>query len=242
MVTPKIKTRCEPLIDLEGISFKDDKFSWILDDCTVKPGEWVCFSPEADDVYPDASLTLARTISSLEFNLSGKLKIFGQNISNLSYDQRLVLRRKIGYIQCSGAILANRTLLENIRYPLDFYRNAKKNNKDTNQEILQLMVIMGISPYADYLVHNVDEIVRWRTCLCRALITQPDLLIFEGIGDWTYSQGKRFVWHYLKNTVKKKNQAVAFSLPKKNPLFEKWVECMGGKIVKYRLQKAVRWI
>lgn len=222
-----------PVAVLQGFSFKSDRFCWLVDDCTIAAGQWICFSPDADEIYPDASSALARMLSTLESGFGGFLQLFGHSAAELDYDKRLQIRQQIGYIQNSGALLANRSLLENIRYPLDF----RSNHQQTDLDVLNLMIIMGISPYRDYKIHDIDEIIRWRACVCRALITSPDWLLFEGIGDWSYSHGSGLVWHYLKDQVRKQGRAITFCLPKKNPYFEKWLVEAGGQVINYRLQE-----
>lgn len=223
----------EYLAELESVNFTSDRFSWRLSDCAIKAGEWLCFSPDADEVYPDASVTLTRIIAGMETDFTGKLTLFGQPVNTLNYDSRLELRRRIGYIHNSGALLANRTILENIRYPLDLKIGSKMDIAQVNQDILQLMIILGISPYGDYRPHHIDEIIRWRACLCRALVIKPRILLFEGIGDWSYSHGNGLVWHYLKEQIKKQDMAVCFCLPKKNPYFENWLTELGGRVISY---------
>jgi len=219
--------------EMKNITFTSDRFSWHLADCEINSGEWLCFSPQADDIYPDASVNLARIIAAVETDYSGELKLLGQTVAELGYDSRLELRRKIGYIHSSGALLANRSILENIRYPLDLKAGKKLDIGKTNQEILQLMIILGISPYSDYRPHHIDEIIRWRACLCRALVINPQLLLFEGIGDWSYSHGNGLVWHYLKDQHRKQPRTVCFCLPKKNPYFENWLIELGGRVIPY---------
>ena len=218
----------------KGFEFKVNDKIWRIPSIKLNKSGKICFIPSNEESNSDSSVELCKILSSLEEQVNGDYHLFGKNILELNYSERLELRKKIGYIQSYGGLFSNRSVSENIIYPLTF--NQKSKEKSYEKDLNFLLEEFNLKEFMDLKPHEIDGLTRWRTCAARALITDPDLLIIEGVGDWHYKKDISFFWNY----VLEKNMTLAVGLTGKDYIFQEWFSnTLGGKLVNIELERII---
>lgn len=120
--------------------------------------------------------TLLGLLAGLDLPSAGSLALFGQEITNLSEDQRALIRLgKVGFVFQSFHLLEHLTALENVMLPLEL------NNQrgDLKQLALSALEQVGLAARAQQLVTKLSGGEQQRVALARAFVTQPQLLFAD---------------------------------------------------------------
>lgn len=118
--------------------------------------------------------TLMRTINGLIKPSRGEVLVDSQTIASMNQRELSVLRRKIGMVLPSPAMMVNMTIKDNISLPL-FAAGIKDNEINSRiQELLALTGIEGLgNAYPDALTLEHQK----RAAIARALATCPKILL-----------------------------------------------------------------
>jgi ABC-type transporter Mla maintaining outer membrane lipid asymmetry ATPase subunit MlaF len=216
---------------VDGVRFKAGPDLWNLGPLRVSRGTWVALIPDGRDPVVPPSGTLAWIIATMEEPLRGNVEILGHDIYRLDYVPRQRLRARIGFVHGYGGLISNRTVRENIALPPAVHWRLSAAEED---DLVNRMVnSMGLEKVADLRPHQMDGATRWRACLARSLVLDPDWLVLEGLGNWEMDRGRGRGWTQLIERHRAGQMATAICLARKNPEFEAWFEELGGVIVRY---------
>ncbi|MBL4807510.1 MAG: ATP-binding cassette domain-containing protein [Rhodobacteraceae bacterium] len=119
---------------------------------------------------------------------SGRLEVFGQDISRMTRDQVSNMRRKIGVVHQDCQFLDHLTVRENIALPL---RVAGRNVEENMDNLVDLLNWVGMRHRADATPDQLSGGERQRLALARAVIMSPDMIIADeptGNVDWDMAQ------------------------------------------------------
>ncbi|MEZ0393281.1 MAG: ATP-binding cassette domain-containing protein [Pseudobdellovibrionaceae bacterium] len=155
--------------------------------------EQVDFSfPMNDIVWVKASSgagrsSLLQLLAGLLNPLKGNYLINDQNVAEMSFEEFLPYRLAIGYGFDFGGVIHNRTLLENVSLPLAYHKICSPEEAQERAE--HYFEILGASKVKDKRPSLVPGGMRKLTCLIRALIMEPQVLLLDdpsvGIGQET---------------------------------------------------------
>ena len=120
--------------------------------------------------------TLVRCINLLERPTGGKVIIDGQDITALSHKELLKLRRSIGMIFQGFNLLEQRTVLENVIFPLRRTGTPKPAAKERGRELLELV---GLSEKEGAYPAQLSGGQKQRVAISRALATKPRYLLCD---------------------------------------------------------------
>lgn len=120
---------------------------------------------------------LGRYALGLDFPPSGDVLVFGSSMRGLSYHRLLVYRRRLGYLQMGDGLLQNLTLRANISLPLAYASDHR--TREVNARAEELLEQLKIADVADARPAAVNEEVRRRAALARAIALDPELLVLE---------------------------------------------------------------
>lgn len=120
--------------------------------------------------------SLIRLINRLEEPTSGKILINDKNILELSKDELLERRKKIGMIFQHFNLLSSRTVEENVAFSLEI---AKWDKKDIGKRVAELLEIVGLEDKAKYYPSQLSGGQKQRVSIARALANNPDILLSD---------------------------------------------------------------
>ena len=120
--------------------------------------------------------TLLRCVAMLESPTQGLIEIDGKNVSSLSRKERIALRKRVGVIFQGYNLLMQRTVSENIAFPLELARMPKPEIRDRVRELLDLV---GLPEKADAYPSQLSGGQTQRVAIARALANNPHILLCD---------------------------------------------------------------
>ena len=107
---------------------------------------------------------------------SGKILIYGKDITRLKKKDIPYLRRKIGFVFQDFRLLYDRTVAENITFALRIVEASEKEIKTQLRTVLQMV---GLTGKENYYPNQLSGGEQQRVALARALATKPPILIAD---------------------------------------------------------------
>lgn len=120
--------------------------------------------------------TLIRCINRLDSPNEGQILYKGRDILAMSKQDLLATRRRMGMVFQQFNLFMQRTVAQNVRYPLEI---AGMGRKEADQRVLELLDIVGLSDKAKVYPAQLSGGQRQRVGIARALASQPDLLLCD---------------------------------------------------------------
>ena len=120
--------------------------------------------------------TLVRCINLLERPTSGAVVIDGIDLTRLSGSELRAARKNIGMIFQQFNLLAQRTVADNIRYPLEI---AKVPKAQAAQRVSELLELVDLADKANAYPAQLSGGQKQRVAIARALATQPEMLLCD---------------------------------------------------------------
>lgn len=120
--------------------------------------------------------TLLSIIGLLENYSSGKVSLFGDDVSTFSEQKKSTFRnKKIGWIFQNFNLIGDMTISDNITLPLKY---AKSKN-DTRIIVSKALENVGLTAKANSYPAQLSGGQQQRVAIARALITSPDLILAD---------------------------------------------------------------
>ena len=120
--------------------------------------------------------TLVRCINLLEEPTDGQVIIDGKSVTGLSRKELLKLRQSIGMIFQGFNLLAQRSVLKNVCYPLEI---AGVGRKEARARALELLNMVGLADRANSYPAQLSGGQKQRVAIARALATSPKYLLCD---------------------------------------------------------------
>ena len=122
--------------------------------------------------------TLMNILGCLDRPTSGSYKLDGQEVSQLSSDQRARVRNsKIGFVFQNFNLLSRTTALENVMMPLSYAPQVSE--KEARQRAQELLVRVGLADRMDHYPSQLSGGQQQRVAIARSLINHPPLLFAD---------------------------------------------------------------
>ncbi len=124
--------------------------------------------------------TLGRAILQLQRPTGGKVTLDGQELTSLSRDRLLAMRREMQIIfqDPFASLSPRRTVAQTIREPLDVHRIGTSAERDRKVE--ELLQVVGMRPQVmDRYPHEFSGGQRQRIGIARALALNPKLIVAD---------------------------------------------------------------
>ena len=216
---------------MDGLRFSAGPDYWTLEPLKLSAGAWMAMTPGGDEPVVDPSGKLAFILATMAEPIRGNVALFGQDVYRLDYSDRLRLRARIGFVHGYGGLISNLTVRENIALPVSVH--GKMTTADKVARADQILKRFALEKVANLQPHRMDGATRWRACLARALVLEPEWLVLEGLGNWEMDRGRSKGWTCLLEQQSKGRMATAICLPRQNPEFESWFKELNGEVVCY---------
>ena len=108
----------------------------------------------------------------------GSLKVFDEEVKDLSETELKDLRMKVGFLFQSGALYDSMTVRENLSFPLT--RVLKLRDKDEiSKKIEEVLDAVGLLDAIDKMPSELSGGMRKRVGLARTLILQPQIMLYD---------------------------------------------------------------
>jgi len=147
-------------------------------------------------------LTLVGALRSVE---EGSLRVLGQELYGASEQQRMAVRRRIGFIFQSHNLVASLTVLQNVQLLLQL---SEAHGGQREQRARDLLEAVGLG---HRLHHYPDELSggqRQRVAIARALAPEPDLILADEPTASLDSQSGQDVVELLGSLCRRRQSAV----------------------------------
>jgi phospholipid/cholesterol/gamma-HCH transport system ATP-binding protein len=106
----------------------------------------------------------------------GYVELFGQNLNELSEDQLFPLRTRTGMVFQEGALFDSLTIRENVAYQL---RVENLPDQEVERRVREALCFVELEHTIELFPDNLSGGMRRRVAIARAIITQPDLLLYD---------------------------------------------------------------
>ncbi len=121
--------------------------------------------------------TMMNIIGCLDVPTSGEYFLNGREIENLDEVTLAKIRnREIGFIFQSFQLLPRSTICENVELPLMY---AKVHARERRERAVEILTRMGLGEKIDYYPNQLSGGQQQRVAICRAVITQPSILLAD---------------------------------------------------------------
>lgn len=140
--------------------------------------------------------TLIRCMNLLEKPTSGSIRIDGQEMTTLTDEQLRQARKQIGMIFQGFNLLMQRTVLDNVAFPLELSGTPKQ---EIQQRCLEMLELVGLKEKANAYPSQLSGGQKQRVAIARALVTHPKVLLCDEATSALDSLTTRSILELLKN-------------------------------------------
>lgn len=150
--------------------------------CNIDALKNVNLSIEAGDVCGVIGMsgagksTLLRCIAMLETPSSGSIEIDGKDIFSLKGKELLDLKKSLGVVFQGYNLLMQRSIRQNIAFPLELIKMPKD---QIAKRVDELLCLVGLSDKAEEYPSQLSGGQRQRVAIARALASNPKVLLCD---------------------------------------------------------------
>jgi phospholipid/cholesterol/gamma-HCH transport system ATP-binding protein len=109
---------------------------------------------------------------------SGSLKVFGEEVAELSENALKDLRIRVGFLFQSGALFDSMSVRQNLEYPLT--RVLRLHNKtEIEQRVAEMLEGVGLLDAINKMPSDLSGGMRKRIGLARTLIMKPEIMLYD---------------------------------------------------------------
>ncbi len=177
---------------------------------------------------------LLKIITGLLTSDKGEVLIGKDSITSFtnSEEARRKLCEKMGVLFQSAALIDSLTLVENVAFPL-YMRLASKEYKRTIKEALRLLDEVNLLKYANSLPGEITIGMRKRAGIARALITKPDVILFDEPNTGLDPEVGQDIYDLIKethNTYNFTGLVISHEIPEVFQICKRVIMLYGGKV------------
>ena len=165
----------DPVIALRHVYLSFDKP--ILEDITIdaRLGETIAIVGESGT----GKSTALKLILRLLVPDQGSVEIDGQDIAQLSFDEALEVRKKMGMVFQGAALFDSMTIYENVAYPL--HEHFRLSEEEVEARVREKLEFVDLDPedVMDKLPSELSGGMRKRVGIARAMAGNPEIMLYD---------------------------------------------------------------
>ena len=173
---PKIDRKPgQTVISLENVSLAFDEP--VLEDVSfaVKTGETVVVVGESGT----GKSTILKLLLRLLTPDKGKVCVDGENITELSFDDALKVRQKMGMVFQGAALFDSMTVFENVAYPLREHTDLKEDEIEERVKEKLTFVDLEAEKVMDQMPAELSGGMKKRVGIARGMANNPDIMLYD---------------------------------------------------------------
>lgn len=165
----------EPVIELEDVHLSFDTPILKGVDLEVLKGETLLVLGESGT----GKSTILKLILRLLLPDQGAIQVFGREITELTFQEALELRQKIGMVFQNAALFDSVNVFDNVAYPLR--ENTRMHEDEIAEVVRQRLSFVDLDPdkVASQLPGELSGGQKKRVGLARAIATDPDIILYD---------------------------------------------------------------
>ncbi len=176
--------------------------------------------------------TLLRHLIGLERASGGQILVKGRDISPMTPDELVEMRKRMGILFQSGALFNSMTVGENVALPLQEHTRLEESTIHIMTRIkLQLV---GLAGFEDFMPAQLSGGMKKRAGLARAIAMDPEILFFDepsaGLDPLTAAALDELILR-LKQTFRMTILVVTHELPSVFAIADHVVMLMSGQVL-----------
>jgi len=109
---------------------------------------------------------------------SGSVKVFGEEVAELSDNDLRQLRTKIGFLFQGAALFDSMTVKENLEFPLTRVLKLK-DQAEIDKRIKEALEGVGLPEAVDKMPSDLSGGMRKRIGLARTLVVNPEIMLYD---------------------------------------------------------------
>lgn len=138
--------------------------------CTLQSGEWLTIMGPSGS----GKSTLLNIISLLDIPTSGTYTFFGKDMTQLSEDEKILIRReKIGLIFQQFYLIPYLSAVENVMLAQYYHSSIDK------EDALGMLEKVGLAHRVHHRPSELSGGEQQRLCIARAMINNPEILLAD---------------------------------------------------------------
>ena len=107
----------------------------------------------------------------------GEIRVFGENIWNVSEAERYELRKRFGVLFQDGALFGSMNLFDNVAFPLR--KHTDKSEDEIREIVMSHLAEVGLEGATKKAPNEISGGMRKRAGFARALVMRPDVVLFD---------------------------------------------------------------
>lgn len=164
----------KPIVDFHRVHLRYDDGPYVLHNVSfsLEPGSFHFITGESG-----AGKTSLLNMMYLEKKqTSGRIQLFGQDLSLLKSSKFPILRRKIGVVFQDFRLLDHLTTFDNVALPL---RLSGMKEKEIENRVKEMLAWVGLEKSMDKYPPTLSGGEKQRVAIARAVINKPELLLAD---------------------------------------------------------------
>ncbi len=127
---------------------------------------------------------MLKTAVGLEKPDSGRVMLFGEDVTNLKESAMYPIRSKVGILFQEGGLFDSMNIADNVAYPL-LNQQARRNGhaplseKEIDDKVLQTLKFVELGSTLQKYPSEVSGGMRRRVGIARAVVTEPPLVLYD---------------------------------------------------------------
>jgi phospholipid/cholesterol/gamma-HCH transport system ATP-binding protein len=126
---------------------------------------------------------LLKTVAGLVRPDSGRVFLFGQDITNMREHDLYDLRARVGILFQEGALFDSLTIADNVAYPLENQRAlraaAAGGGRSTEDRVRETLRFVELEQTMEQFPSELSGGMRRRVGIARAVVTEPSLVLYD---------------------------------------------------------------
>jgi phospholipid/cholesterol/gamma-HCH transport system ATP-binding protein len=176
--SPKPQSSDPPYIQFVHV-YKSFRETPVLQDVSfeVRRGEMVVVLGKSG---VGKSVTLKHILGFLKPD-AGQVFVAGREVSNLSEDELIDVRRRVTMVFQSGALFDSLTVGENVAYPLRerTERGLALDESKIQEQVAELLAMVELEGVADLMPSGLSTGMKRAVAIARALAAEPEAILYD---------------------------------------------------------------